>query len=360
MIDLLHRAISGSVTPGGVLAHGEVDADPVTIAFGTTELGPGGRPVTPETVYDVASLTKPMATAALLMQLVGADELELDRPAATLLPELVGPEAGAITLAHLAGHAAGFPAHVKFYEQLRAGDWSGAGSPRDALLHLAATTPRPAPPGQRALYSDLGYVLLGFALERATGERLDHLVTSRITGPLGMRRTRYVDLEAAPVDRVDAAPTERCPHRGLVRGEVHDENAHAAGGICGHAGLFSTAGDVATFARALLAAAGGRARAGFAPEVVRRFFATAAAAGTSWRLGWDTPSPVPGTSHAGDLWPQGGVGHLGFTGTSLWLDPRGGRYAVLLTNRVHPSREGAGIKDLRRSVMDAVVRSWEP
>lgn len=358
ILEYVHQAVADRVTPGGVLAHGGLDGDPVIIPFGTTEPGPDGRPVTAATLYDIASLTKPLATTAVLMHMVGTGELALERPAIELIPELVGPEAEHITLAHLAGHAAGFPAHVPFYERLWAGDRAGASSAREALVRMAATTPRPSAPGQRALYSDLGYILLAAALERAGGARLDALVAERVTGPLAMTATRFVDLEAVPIERPEAAPTERCDRRGLVRGEVHDENAHAAGGICGHAGLFATAGDVAAFGRAILAATAGRAGAGFEPEVVRRFLATAAAPATTWRLGWDTPSPEPGISHAGDRWPRDGVGHLGFTGTSLWLDPGGGRYAVLLTNRVHPTRAGTGIKELRRAVMDAVVESW--
>jgi CubicO group peptidase (beta-lactamase class C family) len=238
---------------------------------------------------------------------------------------------------------------------------------------MAAGTPPEAAPGARALYSDLGYVILGFAIERLTGVRQDRAVAALVTGPLGMRDTFYVDLDdpARPPARgparpaepslspdgrpVRIAPTEVCPYRGLVHGEVHDDNAHAGGGVFGHAGLFGTAGDVARFAAAMVRAAAGQAVAGFAPEVVRRFFRTPAAPGTTWRLGWDTPSTTPGISHAGDAWPRTGVGHLGFTGTSMWLDPERGRFAVLLTNRVHPSREHAGIREFRRAVMDATL-----
>jgi CubicO group peptidase (beta-lactamase class C family) len=198
--------------------------------------------------------------------------------------------------------------------------------------------------------------LLATCLERATGERLDAPTTRLVTAPLAMHATGFVDLAAdPPAPRPSpVAATEHCAHRGMLRGEVHDDNCHAAGGVCGHAGLFSTAPDVALFARAMIAAARGEAGV-FDPAVVDTCFHTSAAPDTTWRLGWDRPAALPSTSHAGDLWPRDGVGHLGFTGCSMWLDPPRGRYAVLLTNRVHPSRDKLGILEVRRAYMDAVV-----
>lgn len=360
----------GGVTPGGVLCCGDDGRLVATIPFGSSHFGPADEvfEIAAETVYDLASLTKPMATAAVLMKL----DVDLDAPVGPLVPELGSAGAG-ITLAQLLGHGSGLPAHLRFYERLRAGDRAGATSRREALLRMAASTPVEAAPGERAVYSDLGYVILGFAIERITGMRQDQAVRALVTGPLGMRDTFYVDLDdpvrvrgpARPAEPalspdgrpVRIAPTEVCPYRGLVHGEVHDDNAHAGGGVFGHAGLFGTAGDVARFAAAMVHAAAGQAVAGLSPEVVQRFFRTPAAPGTTWRLGWDTPSTTPGISHAGDAWPRTGVGHLGFTGTSMWLDPERGRFAVLLTNRVHPSREQLGIREYRRAVMDAVV-SW--
>lgn len=353
---------------------GALAGDPAitTIPFGFSHFGPANEvfEVGANTVYDLASLTKPMATAAALMKL----DVDLDAPVATLVPELTVASndkgvAEHITFAQLLGHASGLPAHVEFFHALRAGERAGASSRREALLRMAAGTPLAHAPGERAVYSDLGYITLGFAIERLTGMRLDHAVRALVTEPLGMRHTFYVDLDdpaRAPVPAgqlvhtpgglpVRVAPTEVCPYRGLVHAEVHDDNAHAGGGIFGHAGLFGTAGDVARFAGAMVQAAAGQAVAGFAPAVVRRFFATQSAPDTTWRLGWDTPSSTPGVSHAGDAWPRTGVGHLGFTGTCMWLDPERGRFAVLLTNRVHPSRAHQGIRELRRAVMDAVV-----
>jgi len=362
MKTLLERWVQREVTPGGVLLYGDEGRDVETIAFGRTQTHPAGAgvAVSPTTAYDVASLTKPVATTAVLMKLVELGQVGLDTRVAELLPELRAAHAEGITVQQLAGHASGLPAHRCFYERLLRGERMGACSRRDALLRMVGATDLEYAPGSRAVYSDLGYVLLGFLLERVTGERLDALTARWVTDPLEMSSTRFVDLDADPPAPRPApvAPTEVCPRRGLLVGEVHDDNAHAAGGVLGHAGLFSTARDLARFARAMIAAAGDQP-GWFDPEVVRHFFSTRAAANTSRVLGWDTPSDPRALSHAGDLWPRDGVGHLGFTGCSLWLDPPRGRYVLLLTNSVHFGCADAlrsALREFRREVMDAAVR----
>jgi serine-type D-Ala-D-Ala carboxypeptidase len=365
IVDILDSGVRTSatgpgVTPGGVLVYGDQGEDVATMAFGRTHIEPQGTaaPVTARTIYDVASLTKPMATAAALMKL----GIDLDRPVTPWLPEMRVRGAERITLAHLLGHASGFPAHIEFFRKLRAGERAGAATAREALLRMVCATELEREPGRSVVYSDLGYIALGFVIERITGKPLDAAVRDLITAPLGMDDTFFVDLHGAglPVERLQrVAPTEVCPYRGLVHGQVHDDNAHAGGGVFGHAGLFATAGDVARFARAMITVLSGRTVAGLAPDVVTRFVTTSAAPDTTWRLGWDRPAPLPAVSHAGDLWPRHGIGHLGFTGCAMWLDPPRGRYVVLLTNRVHPSRDLPGILPFRRAVMDAVVRELD-
>ncbi|GAB4511334.1 MAG: serine hydrolase domain-containing protein [Haliangiales bacterium] len=365
------------ITPGGVLAYGDEWKEVATVPFGRSHFGSADAvfDVTAETVYDLASLTKPLVTAAILMKL----DVDLKAPVGPLVPELSEPAAN-ITWQQLLSHKSGLPAHARFYERLLAGDRAGAPSRREALLRMAASAVLAAKPGTKTCYSDLGYIVLGFAIERLCGERLDRLFTRLVAEPLGMNSARFIDLDAEPdaagdgsvddgADGADGAlsrahaaareariaPTEVCPYRGLVWGEVHDDNAHAGGGIFGHAGVFATVGDVSRFACAMVSAAAGQEVAGFEPKTVRRFFTTRSKSDHTWRLGWQTPSLEPGASHAGSMWPADGVGHLGFTGTSIWLDPSNGRYVVLLTNRVHPSRDKSGIKEFRRVVMDAVV-----
>ena len=359
-LEIAGEAVTSGVTPGGVLAvhhAGRVEA----MAFGCTHRErDAGETVTVETTYDVASLTKPVATLAVFLRLWEQGAVSLETPAVSLVPELTARGGEGITLAHLLGHAAGFPDYLPFHQRLWAGERAGAATAREALVRMAGATELLDTPGTTARYSDLGYILLGAALERAGARRLVELARALVFEPLGMAATRFVDLEgphpAAPVAGV--APTEVCGRRGLVWGEVHDENAHAAGGIAGHAGLFSTAGDLARFAAAMNGAVRGEAGT-FEPERARRVATTPSVPGATWRLGWDTPSPSPGVSHAGDRWPKDGFGHLAFTGCSIWLDPPRDRAVVLLTNRVHPSRSGSGIRELRRGVMDAVVAALD-
>jgi CubicO group peptidase (beta-lactamase class C family) len=352
---ILRAAVSSGVTPGGMLTVADGGEPVDSIPFGRTQNGPPGEPVGEATVYDIASLTKPVATVAVFLRLQAEGRVALDTMAAGLVPELVAPGGEGIEIRHLLGHSAGFPDHVRFYQRLWAGDRAGAASARDAMVRMAGATELLSPPGAETRYSDVGFILLGAALERAGGDRLDRLARRLVLDPLGMASTSFVDLEAPTRPRLagPVAPTEICPRRGLVAGEVHDENAHAAGGICGHAGLFATAGDLARFAAAMNRAVRGEPGL-FDPALARTLVTTPSTPGSTWRLGWDTPSPEPGASSAGDRWSRAGFGHLGFTGCSMWLDAERERHAILLTNRVHPSRDGSGIRELRRAVMDAV------
>jgi len=357
---LLADAIARGVCSAAAVAVGDAGREVLRLGRGLTRTVPDpGAPCDADAIYDLASLTKPIATAAIAMTLVGAGALDPGAGARRWL----APLDERITVAHLLGHAGGLTPHVKLYERLRAGDLAGQPSPRTALVQLAATHPLDAAPGERAAYSDLGYIALGAVLEAAGGAPLERLFADRVAGPLGLDATGYVDLSTPAGARAPwPAPVvaTELDDRGLVAGEVHDENAHAAGGIAGHAGLFGPVADVSRFAAAIVAAA--HDEAGPLPAgAVRAFLTTAAAPDTSWRLGWDTPSDTPGVSHAGDLWPRtGAAGHLGFTGTALWLDLPNRRWIALLTNRVHPQRDrpaAAGIKDLRRAAGDAVVRA---
>ncbi len=347
---LLDTAIAQGVCSAAAAAAGDLVGERSWWRGRTRTVPDAGPTIGRDTPFDLASLTKPMATAAIAMTLVSERRLALDDRASRWLPV-----DGAITVAHLLGHAAGFPAHVELFARIWAGDLGGASEPRAALQTMAMRTPLERAAGEVATYSDLGFITLGALLERAGGAPLSELL-ALVTEPLALAATGYVDLLGAR--RLFATPpaaTEIDGRRGLVSGEVHDENCHAGGGVAGHAGLFAPLPDVASFARAMARAP--RHRVGrLDPAVVETCFTTAAAPETSWRLGWDTPSAVPGVSHAGDAWPRAfAVGHLGFTGTSMWIDWARGRWAVLLTNRVHPSRsrpEAAAIKDLRRGFGD--------
>ncbi len=259
------------------------------------------------------------------MTLVSDGRLTLETPVLPLLPELRGPaEKAKIRLRHLLGHASGLPAHIHFYEQIRAGERAGTDTVRDALATMAARTPLAYQVGSQTIYSDLGYILLARLIENLTAQRLDTVFSERVAGP-----------------------------------PRHDDNCHAGGGISGHAGLFTTASDLARLALTLCRAYSGT-QDFVSSEVLRSFWSTAGAGATSFRMGWDTPSEVPGVSHAGDHWPASGVGHLGYTGTAWWLAPRAGRVVIILTNRVYHSCEKDGIKALRRACMQAIVGALPP
>jgi CubicO group peptidase (beta-lactamase class C family) len=361
------KAISDDVFSGAALVCGDAGRVRWRRSFGHTARVPAtGVPVTPETWFDLASLTKVIATTAVAMRLCERGQLELDRPVLATLPELAAGDAAAragkdaITARHLLAHSAGLHWWQPLYQRLWAGDLAGAADARSALLRMAAAEPLDAAPGTRAVYTDFGFILLGALRERLGGARLDALAHDLVWTPLGMTRTRFVDLAAtwrpAPV-----VATETCPRRGLLAGEVHDENAHAAGGISGHAGVFAIADDVSRFAAAVARSWHGEHFAGaFAPDVVRDFARPSGVPGSTRCLGWDSPSPGRGTSQAGDRWPrEHAIGHMGFTGTSLWLDLPQKRWVVLLTNRVHPSRSDERIKQVRPAVHDDLVQALD-
>jgi CubicO group peptidase (beta-lactamase class C family) len=363
---ILDDAIARGLCSAAAIAVGDGGREVLVDGLGRSYTVPTAGPIVDDlATYDLASVSKVMATTAVAMALVSRGRLALDQQVRELAGLAVDSR---ITVLHLLGHGAGYPAHVKFYERFWSGELAGEPDWRRTVVELAATHPLERAPGEEVVYSDLGYLTLGATLEAAGGARLDELFRDLVAAPLGLGAARYVDLAVPAGERAPFAggvvATEVCARRGLVLGEVHDENAHVSGGVAGHAGLFAPVRDVSRFGQAMIELLDGRDTGGISAAVAREFVDTAAAPGHTRRLGWDTPSSEPGVSHAGDRWPRrGAFGHLGFTGTSLWLDVPRRRWVALLTNRVHPSREGeraAAIKDLRRGVMDAVVAMLEP
>ncbi|HSD91139.1 MAG TPA: serine hydrolase domain-containing protein [Kofleriaceae bacterium] len=343
---LLDDALAANLGSAAAVSVGDEGREVFRYLAGTVRRLPDAGPaIDDNTLFDLASVTKPMSTVAIAMVLVAEGRLDLDAPVRRWL---AGAQTAG-TVRHLLGHTAGCASHVEFFRRLRA---ERPAEPRTRLIELAAAE-RCDPPGVTAVYSDLGFIQLGALLERAAEMPLEQAFGELVAGPLGLATARF-----APTPVPGAVATE-LDDRGLVCGLVHDENCYFGGRVAGHAGLFATLGDVATFAAAMVETAAGSPRGRFVPEVVKRFFTDAPTAGSTWRLGWDTPSATPGISQAGDRWPRtGAVGHTGFTGTSVWLDLARRRWVVLLTNRVHPTRHGTtadAIKALRRAVHDAVV-----
>jgi CubicO group peptidase (beta-lactamase class C family) len=295
--------------------------------FGHLTYDADAPPVTAATIYDLASLTKVIATTTMAMILVDEGRLDLDRPVRE-----------GVTVRHLLTHSSGLPALAPFFKEIRG---------RDAYVERIRAMALEYPPGSRSVYSDPGIILLGAVLEEVAGQPLDAFVRERVLEPLGMKDTMY---RPPPGLLPRIAPTEVDPWRGrLVRGEVHDENAFAMGGIAPHAGLFGTAGDLSRFARMMLD--GGRPLV--SRETIELFTRKAGIPGSDRALGWDTKS-AEGSS-AGTLFSPRSFGHTGFTGTSMWIDPERQLYVILLTNRVHPTRENNLIREARPAVADAVV-----
>ena len=362
----LHRvaltAIDNRVIPGVVVAAGQAGQVGLLEAFGQRQVEPEPAPATVATVYDLASLTKAVVTSLLVMKGVEEGRLHLDRPLGDHLWMLA--DRPQVTIRRVLSHAGGFPAHRKFYESVLSKPEPGH-DPRASIINLAATEPLVYEPGTRSIYSDLGFILLGALVEQSMSERLDLLADRVLFRPLQLSSTGFVDLRKSGAEAQfhghAVAPTERCPVRGrLILGEVHDLNAFAMGGVAGHAGLFGSIQDLLRISFALCAAYHGWGVVGrtplVAPEVLREFWQPAGIPGSTWRLGWDGPSTAG--SLAGDLLSRRAVGHLSFTGCSLWIDPEQETCVIVLCNRIHPEvRDDPRFRALRPALHDAALQA---
>jgi CubicO group peptidase (beta-lactamase class C family) len=340
---LLQRWISEGAFPGAAAAI-TVGGEPAALmAAGRFTYEQDSPAVSTGTIFDLASVTKVVATTAMAMLLYERGELDLDTPLAAFLPGFAGKDSrrNEVTVRMLLGHSSGLPGYERLFE--RAGT-------REELLREALCLPLTAAPGTRIEYSDIGFILLGEVLEQVAGESLERYCRREVFGPLGMADTCF----HPPWERRSAIPpteNDREFRRSVVQGVVHDENAWVMGGVAGHAGLFASAGDVAKFAQAVLA--GSLVRA----ETLRCFTQAVELEGKRHALGWDVPTPP---SQAGRHLSPRSFGHLGFTGTSLWIDPERALTVTLLSNRTWPDRSSETIKSARPEFHDAVVESLFP
>ncbi|MEN8182688.1 MAG: serine hydrolase domain-containing protein [Myxococcota bacterium] len=344
----LDQAIARAEIPGAVVLarmqrEGET-LEHVSIR-GLAAVRPERIPMTRETVFDLASLTKPLATATACLLLVDDGVLGLDDPVARHLPAFADRDKEAVTLRHLLTHSSGLRPWRGFHEPLlererKSGERIlGTAAGRDWVLERVLRSALVHEPGTAAVYGDLDFITLGAVVEAASGERLDRFCQARIFAPLGLERMGFVPLDeegrgASEAERRGIAATEDCPWRSrVVWGEVHDPNAFAMGGVAGHAGLFAPADDVMRFAQTLLDVWHGRSQALPGEALRRSFERQQLPPGSDWALGWDTPTA--GQSSSGKHFSKNSVGHLGFTGTSLWIDLEQQAVVVMLTNRVH-------------------------
>lgn len=328
--------------PGATLAVGRYGRLVHLKAYGRLDTAIASSPVDVNTMYDMASLTKVIATTTAAMMLEEEGQLDLDRTVASYLPEFNAPDKAAITMRMVMTHRGGLEAFAALYKTFKG---------REQYLQQINLRPLKSVPGTEMVYSDWDMILTQLVIEKITGIPLDKFVDEKIFRPLGMTGTMYTP-DASLKPRI--APTEIDTARGgLVWGKVHDENADAIGGVAGHAGLFSTAPDLSIFAVMLLN--GGEyngVRLVKAATVAR--WTAPQGRGSSRALGWDTPSQ---NSSAGHYFPPRSFGHTGFTGTSIWIDPTRDLFVILLTNRVDPTRNTTRVFALRRDIADAVQQS---
>lgn len=299
--------------------------------------------MTDKTWFDLGSLTKVVATTSIVARLVQAGKLSLDSSVDSFFPQLKASPLGAIQLYHLLNHSSGLAAWAPIYQQIGDSDlidWFASGG-HQLMVYS---------PGTDHIYSDLGILLLGLCLE-SQFSLLETLFQEQVVGPLNLKRIQYGPIESS----VDCSMTEyRFSRHDYVHGEVFDENCQKLGPICPHAGLFGTATTLAPWASEWLKAGLGKSN-WIKQETAKQF--TTPQKGTTWALGWDTKSPMGST--CGEYFSSGSYGHLGFPGCSVWIDPKYERFAIFLTNRVHPSRYDRRIKYIRPEVHDAWVRFCE-
>ena len=354
-------AMAEGAAPGVALAVGRYGRLVHLKAYGHIDNTPDSPPVTDSTMFDMASLTKVVATTTALMMLEDEGRLNLDSTVRSYIPELTDSTKAKITVRQIITHSAGFEAFAPLWREHRG---------RVDYLTQINTRPLVYAPGDSTIYSDWDFILSGLIVERISGMTLDQFTATRIWQPLGMHDTGFNPLGPVPPDsictaafrqdnpilnRIAVTEMDTAFRHIKIHGIVHDENACALGGVAGHAGLFSSARDAAVFSQMMLNGGQYNGVRLIQPTTVARW--TARQSNKSSRaLGWDTPSD---NSSAGRFFSPRSFGHTGFTGTSIWMDPERGVFVVLLTNRVNPTRANLRHEALRRDVANAVMGAIE-
>ena len=361
------EAVDQEVIPGATIVVRVGDEVAFEGAFGFRTVQPDRHPMRLETVFDLSSLTKPLATAIAVMMLMRDGKLRLDDRVTRFCHDFGVHGKGRITFRNLLAHCSGLAAWRPFYQQIadieRGGKVNFMAS-RGAKEYVYEQIHREKPqaaPATTTIYSDLNFMLLGEVIEQIGGVALDRFCRDKMYRPLGLRATDFIDISMVRTRRLEPvpemfAPTEVCPSRKrLLVGEVDDENAYAMGGVAGHAGLFAPVREVDRIVRELLACYDGRSD--FVPQKILRELWTrdTTVENSTWALGWDTPSPQ--YSSSGRHFSPAAVGHLGFTGTSIWIEPERKIAVSLLTNRVHPRRDNQAIRDFRPKIHDLVMET---
>jgi CubicO group peptidase (beta-lactamase class C family) len=356
---LVETGLAGGAAPGAAVAIGRHGHLVKLQGYGKHDYRAGFGTVTDSSIYDLASLTKVVAATTAAMMLYERGQLDLDAPLSTYLPELRQyPDKAQFTARNVLLHNTGMRAFAPLWREAR-----GA----TEYLHKIGALPLEYETGKATVYSDFGPILLMLAIQRITGETFDEWLHANLFAPLGLRETLFnplqqtivrtgsgaADESAVLLPRIAPTEIDTLFRRQHMHGRVHDENAFAIGGVSGHAGLFSSARDLARFAQMLLNGGQLDGHRFLRPETIA-YFTRRQNERSSRALGWDTPAR---NSSAGDFFSESAFGHTGFTGTSMWLDPRTQTFVILLTNRVNPTRENQKHVPLRRALSDAVNRS---
>jgi CubicO group peptidase (beta-lactamase class C family) len=361
------RAVEEEVFPGAVLLVNKGGRVLYCRAFGFHSLEPGHSPMGEETVFDLASLTKPLATTVAFMLMVKEKKVRLNDQVTRFLPGFGVQGKTLITFRQLLAHCSGLPAWRPYYQEIapqtqegRAG-FLGNRRAREFVYSRIQQERLESCPGQKAIYSDIGFMLLGQVIEKVSGTGLDQYCQEKIFRPLGLSHTFFVNLETMRQDNLEPAkevfaPTESCPWRQRVLcSEVHDDNAYAMGGVAGHAGLFASIQDVDRLVITLVECYQGK-NAFLPAGLVHEFWTREGTVPQStWALGWDTPSETGSSS--GRHFSSHSVGHPGFTGTSVWVDLERGTHVILLSNRVHPRRDNNKIQAFRPLIHSLVMEA---
>jgi CubicO group peptidase (beta-lactamase class C family) len=323
--------------------------------YGLTQIS--GQPVDKTTIYDLASLTKPLATSLSILHMVQSGYIQLNQALSTIFPEKKSPDKSNITITQLLCHQSGLPAHRPYFDRLLSVPQNKRS---EILLDHIFNEPLVYRPGHKTEYSDLGFMVLDAIIKRISGKSLDAYLFSNIYTPLGIKAPFFINLLNPPrIQNEKYAATENCPwrKRNLIA-EVHDDNAHVLGGICGHAGLFGTAWDVYRLLEILLGIYNDLPQQKKAQKIINRkwlctFFQIPS--GAQRPLGFDIPTPPKSSS--GKFFSPKSVGHLGFTGTSFWIDLERSIIIILLTNRVHPNRDNIKIRAFRPHIHDMIMQN---
>ena len=342
---VLNQGIAAKAFPGASVAISHTEKLVALKALGRFTYELNAPAVTDDTIFDLASATKVVATTTAAMILHERGRLDLEAPLIETLPEFASQDARRrqVTFRMLLAHSSGLPAYEKLFQRART---------KQDLLREAFKVPLKYAPATHSEYSDIGFILLGVALERIAGETLDSFCRREVFGRLGMAHTTF-NPPASWREKIAPTADDKTFRRRVIQGEVQDENASVMGGVAAHAGLFSAAKDVAAFALCMLGGGHPIVRRGTVALFTSR---EEAPEGTSRALGWDTPSTP---SQAGKYFSPSSFGHLGYTGTSLWIDAERQLTVTLLTNRTWPDCSNQAIKEIRPRFHDAVVEALE-